>query len=732
MSHPPVARISASPAERSFQAPAPVGRVFIGPLTPPPSGLTVVGLLSCVRRRWKTAAFLGIVAASLAAMGVWMFLPAAKPYAFTKLYFQSRPAGSVDHPDPPVNQQTQKELITSRIVLRSAVEDPAVAKLTCITETEDPIGWLIRELEVDFPTGSEIMRITMREDRADEARMILDKVAQVYMTKIGNEALENRKQRKKKLEEKFESARKDHDRDISKAGNSSSTGSATPEVIAQSQRMITNEINQANNELTRIRDLLAPLRKDEEMLVKRLATTPVEMSKAEFEPVFAQNPNANRLKQIVEELSAEYDLRSSGLGPNNPDMVALKNRITAAENRLQTLRTELKTTIAFAFQEKLTEDLRKRRDEISKLNSDEKAKLSDIQLKMAELQRWKDTSTVVGRVQPTLTASSESMHELSLKLSKLDSEMDAPLAVRTIDDGAVVVRPHDASRRMKMSSMAGIVLFCMAFAGVGFLEFRANRLSTANDIPQSLGLRLMGTVPARPRNSAMGMNDRDWESVVNEAVDSTRTVFLHSADMQNLRTVMVTSAVSGEGKTSLSVGLAESLARSGRRTLLIDADLRNPSVHKHFNIANGQGVADILRGEVSAAGTIVQTRRDNLWVLPAGRCDARALTALAQDEFSRLLAEIGHSGFDFILIDCCPVLPVADAMLVARHVDGVLMSMLVDFSQVERVNAACQKLASVDVPLLGAVVNGTRGEGFGYGYGYKPDYRSAALTNSKA
>jgi capsular exopolysaccharide synthesis family protein len=238
----------------------------------------------------------------------------------------------------------------------------------------------------------------------------------------------------------------------------------------------------------------------------------------------------------------------------------------------------------------------------------------------------------------------------------------------------------------------------------------------------------MGTVPARPKHVTMGMSDSDWEKAVNEAVDSTRTVFLHSAGVQNLRTVMVTSAVGGEGKTSLSVGLAASLARSGRRTLLIDADLRNPGVHSQFNLADNPGVAEILRGEVTAASAIRPTRRDNLWVLPAGRCDARSIGALAQDEFARLLAEIGHSGFDFILIDSCPVLPVADALLVARHVDGVLLSLMVDYSQVDRVNAACQKLASVDVPLLGAVVNGTRGESYAYGYGYSPDYRVPALT----
>ena len=90
------------------------------------------------------------------------------------------------------------------------------------------------------------------------------------------------------------------------------------------------------------------------------------------------------------------------------------------------------------------------------------------------------------------------MQELRGKLSKLETEMDAPLAVKQIDPEAVIVRPHDATRRMKMSSLAAIVLFCVAFAGVGFFEFRANRVASAGEVTQTLGLRLMGTVPARP------------------------------------------------------------------------------------------------------------------------------------------------------------------------------------------------------------------------------------------
>jgi polysaccharide biosynthesis transport protein len=705
-------------------------RVVIAAPTPPATaGLTVVALLSCARRRWKTAALLGIVLAALAATAVWMFLPPARPFAYTKLYFPARPAGSIEHPDPPVNQQTQKELITSRIVLRTVVEDPAIVGLVITNDKGDPISWLIRDLEIDFPSGSEIMRITLHDDRPDEAKVIIDKVAQAYMAKIGNESLENRKQHMRKLQEMVESARKDldHDIDASKIGTAGGVGQTSPEVIAQRQQMINNEIIQANNEVLKLRSQLAVLRADEDLLNKRLSKTPVEMTAAEFEPVFAQNPGANRLKQIREELQAEYDIKSSGLGPENPTMVALKTRIDAAETRLESLRKELKTTIALSFQEKLAEDLRKKREEIGRLAFEEKAKLSDIQIKQGEFERLKDGTSNAARYRPGLTAKGTRLEDLQGKLSRLEMEMGAPIAVRQLEDEAVIVRPNDASRRMKMSTIAGVALFGFAFVVVGLLEFRANRLGSAGEVSQSLGLRLMGTVPARPRQTPLGMSDGEWEAVVNEAVDSTRTVFLHMAGMQNLRTVLVTSAVGGEGKTSLSVSLAASLARSGRRTLLIDADLRNPSVHGHFGLAGVPGVAEVLRGELIASAAVQQTRRDNLWVLPAGRCDARALGSLAQDEFSRVLAEVGTSSFDFVLIDTCPVLPVADALLVARHVDGVLMSLLVDVSQVDKVNAACQKLASVDVPLLGAVVNGTRGESFGYGYGYNPGAQVPAL-----
>ena len=130
------------------------------------------------------------------------------------------------------------------------------------------------------------------------------------------------------------------------------------------------------------------------------------------------------------------------------------------------------------------------------------------------------------------------------------------------------------------------------------------------------------------------------------------------------------------------------------------------------------GACEVLRGQLPVREAIVAASAENLWVLPAGKCDKFAIDALARDGFAKILEEVGRHEFDFILIDSAPVLPVADTLLIAKNVDGVLLSMMVDVSQIERVNVACQKLAALEIPLLGTVVQGTRNNAYGYG----PEY----------
>src|SRR5206468_1146847 len=133
------------------------------------------------------------------------------------------------------------------------------------------------------------------------------------------------------------------------------------------------------------------------------------------------------------------------------------------------------------------------------------------------------------------------------------------------------------------------------------------------------GLRLVGTVPpppdARARAAAAGA---DWQMVLTESVDVIRTLLLHGFRGGPARTVMVTSAQGGEGKTSLAGHLGGSLARGGFRTLLIDGDLRRPSVHRVLGLPQSPGLCELLRGQVAPDAAIRPTDVDRLSVLPAG------------------------------------------------------------------------------------------------------------------
>ncbi len=175
---------------------------------------------------------------------------------------------------------------------------------------------------------------------------------------------------------------------------------------------------------------------------------------------------------------------------------------------------------------------------------------------------------------------------------------------------------------------------------------------------------------------------------------------------------MVASAVAGEGKTSLASHLAASLARGAHKTLLIDGDLRNPAVHRRFGLPVQPGLAEALRGEATVEQTRAGHPVEGLSILTAGRCDRRAIQALAQDGVKTILERL-RAEYDFIILDVCPVLPVADALLLGQHADAVVLAVLRNFSRLPAVYEAQRRLASLDIPMLGAVVLGETTDSYG-------------------
>jgi polysaccharide biosynthesis transport protein len=210
-----------------------------------------------------------------------------------------------------------------------------------------------------------------------------------------------------------------------------------------------------------------------------------------------------------------------------------------------------------------------------------------------------------------------------------------------------------------------------------------------------------------------------------ESVDATRMMLLHTAQPQSFRVVMITSATVGEGKTSLSCHLAVSLARSGRRTLLIDADLRRPSAHRLWELPLEPGLCEYLRDQSDLPDVIGPAPLANLRVMSAGSCDEEALTALARRDLRSLFATL-RAEFDFIILDSAPVLHVADTLVIGQQVDAVVLAIMNDVSRIPEVLSAHDLLASLGIQVLGAVVAGVReGHYSRSAYAYRYNARGA-------
>jgi capsular exopolysaccharide synthesis family protein len=285
--------------------------------------------------------------------------------------------------------------------------------------------------------------------------------------------------------------------------------------------------------------------------------------------------------------------------------------------------------------------------------------------------------------------------------------------------------PQNSNRLAQLLKvvLAGLAAFVLGAFGVAYVEFLARRINNKADVSQDLGLRVLGTLPAlasrrvSSRRRAKAASEDYWSSLLTESIDTIRTNLLRDQVTAGNRCLMITSAGSREGKTTLAVHLAMSIARSNRRTLLLDGDLRRPAVHRLYDLSTGAGLSEVLRGELPVEQAIRPGPVDKLSILTAGRCDHQVIRAIATGELGQLLRRLGQE-YDFIIVDTCPVLPVADALLIGQHVDGVLLSIRPRISQLLRVYEAWERLQTARIPVLGGIVNGVHDGNYAYEYDY--------------
>jgi capsular exopolysaccharide synthesis family protein len=226
----------------------------------------------------------------------------------------------------------------------------------------------------------------------------------------------------------------------------------------------------------------------------------------------------------------------------------------------------------------------------------------------------------------------------------------------------------------------------------------------------------LGIIPRLDKGILPDAALKDLRSGFAEAYRSVRTALQFSTERGVPQVLAVTSTQPGEGKTTTAKSLARNFAQLGKRVLLVDADLRNPALHRAFATENNTGLSNCLSG-AAKAGQCIQRLEPNISVITSGPLPPNPAELLASARMTSLLTQ-ARERFDQIIIDAPPVLGLADAPILANLAEGTLLVVESGKSRVGAVQVSIKRLLAARAHLIGAVLTKFDAKAAGYGYGY--------------
>jgi capsular exopolysaccharide synthesis family protein len=278
---------------------------------------------------------------------------------------------------------------------------------------------------------------------------------------------------------------------------------------------------------------------------------------------------------------------------------------------------------------------------------------------------------------------------------------------------------------MTMVLLSAVVAVAIAAAAAYLIEYLDDTLKSPEEINQLLELPVIGFITEVEKGKTLeGYLTNQPRSGVAEAFRSLRTDLEFSGVDKPLQTIYITSSEMESGKTSIAVNLAIVIAQSGKRVILLDADLRRPSVHRYLGLTNQRGLSDVLRGNLDIYNATTPYKDGNIFVVTSGTPPPNPSELLGSKKMDQILDSLKKVA-DIIVVDGPPFL-VTDATILASKVDGALLVVRYGFTRKNSALNAVKQLKRSGARTIGVVLNRiprTSGAGYGYGsYHYYPGY----------
>jgi succinoglycan biosynthesis transport protein ExoP len=430
-----------------------------------------------------------------------------------------------------------------------------------------------------------------------------------------------------------------------------------------------------------------------EVLKKTITDLSLQLAQANTE-VTEQHPRVQQLREQIGMARAELVKEIEGYRVSAPQLIGLERQIAASEAHLKGVEADIDRYMRTL------------------------GGIPDKVFRQESLGMELNVSQQVYR------ALLDSMYEIGMGEASTLSE------IRVVERAVKPVSP--ASPKKAMNGMMGVVAGLVFGIGLALImEYLDDTIKTVEDLKAFRPIGLIGTVPRFETDKAPLISTKDPNDPVFESYRKIRNYL--KMEERPADVVLITSAGPGEGKSTTVSNLGISAAREGRKVVILDMDLRRASLHAYFDLPNEVGMADLLQGKIPLDKAVTTTRVEGLSIIASGPPFPDPGGLIESDDMDRLMGALRNQ-FDMIILDSAPLLVKSDALVLARHVEGLIIVVQSERTTRRAIRGLLEALADAHIRPLGFILNGVlvqKGKHFyeQHFYGYCGPELSTSVTD---
>ncbi|WP_339136136.1 MAG: polysaccharide biosynthesis tyrosine autokinase [Candidatus Electrothrix sp. GW3-4] len=564
------------------------------------------------------------------------------------------------------------------------------------TAQPDPVKQFGKKISVQLLPNTHLIQLQVTDPDPDKAALYVNTLAQIYIAytledlrATSNDTFTWLSQQVTTLKAKVQHS----EMDLLKYTQAEELTS-----IDKKQSALDDKISELNNNISK----LALQRLEKESILQEIRGRSDKLHPNENLPALLETSQIKLLKGEHDKIEIELARISSKFKKNHPERIRLSTQLSFLKQKIS------------AATAKAIRDLE---IEYHLLQTKEEALKKSLLPLQKQAHKIAEQAIEYGELQQEADANKQLYSVLLEKLKKTDiGNSITSNNIRILDKAEVPQYPSspNAPRSLLLAGVLGL------FLGAGscfLLEYFDNTITSQDDLELLIGMDLIGAIPERKAAISLG---GEIDAQVSRGYQETKNMLDFYRKEHLLKTLLVTSTLPKEGKTSTVLALGQSYAQAGAKVLMVDGDFFKPGLTQILGLPNESGLFTYLYKEVTPSELIRKTPQENLFLLPTGLLPPNPTDWILSEKMQQLLHVLAEQ-FDLILVDTPPVMASNAVAILASSLDGVAFIVRAHSTSYQAATTALKALEKVNVRPLGAVLTRTRkqqGYGYDYGYGY--------------